>query len=674
MKSLYFFLYGFSSIFIQTYLLRETIFLSGGNEITFGLFFFFWFFGIFFGAITGKKIKGRENIFVFLLSLFPIFSFINYFFVFLINSYIPIQVGSEPNFLRAFFSSFGFSFFVGYFIGLLFPLSLLFQKNLPKIFFFESLGSFFSGFFLTFFLLKFLSPFLGFLILSSLLLFITIKKIKIISIIPLLFIIFQRDFNDIRYKSIGILGNVKKELQSPYQNIIISSLEDTSSIFLNGRFVSQFPSGEAIDLRYFPFFSIPKKCENFLIYGFPMGNENSLKNLNIKKIEIIEPDNFLVDLFVGSEKFYKKEDLRNYLMRTKDKFDLIVLDLPPPNSLLSSRFLTQQFFQIVKKALKKDGYFLLYLNFSQDFWGKEVEEFSSSIYNSIKETFPFVEIGISQNPFFLSSFEKFDLNLSIKRGEELFQDKDNFSPSILRYFFPEEKVKYFKNILKNEKNLKNRDEKPFIYLKILKLKSKLEKNIFIYKIFSISKDYLFLLVILPLFYIKKGKRIYFPVFSNGFIGIGLYLILSFSFQIKYGVFYSKVGFITSLFMLGLAFSSPMANYFYKKKIKIFFIELIFMIYISLLFFINNFSYTIFFIFFFLAGFFSGIPFTFVGLLKGGDQKSSGDVEAQDHLGAAFGAILSGSIFVPLFGIYSTLMIFLILKFYSALINFNRLKI
>ena len=664
-------MYGFSSIFIQTYLLRETIFLSGGNEITTGLFFFFWFFGIFFGAITGKKIKGGENIFVNLLSLFPLFSFINYIFVFLINAFFPIQVGSEPNFLRAFFSSFGLAFFVGYYIGLLFPLSILFQKNLPKIFFFESIGSFFSGFFLTFFLLKFLSPFLGLLILSFLLLFISIKKIKIIAFLPLLFIIFQKDFNDMRYKSIGILGDVKKELQSPYQNIIISSLKETSSIFLNGRFTSQFPSGEAIDLRYFPFFSIPKKCENVLIYGFPMGNEDFLQNLNIKNIEIIEPDHFLVDLFAKGERYYKKEDLRNYLKRTKEKFDLIILDISPPNSLLSSRFLTQQFFQIVKKALKRDGFFLLYLNLPPDFWGEEIEEFSSSIYNSIKEIFPFLEIGISQNPFFLSSFDKFDLKASIKRGEELFQNKGNFSPSILKYFFPEEKVKYLKSMLEDKNNLKSRDEKPFIYLKILKLKSKIEKNIFIYKIFSISKNYLFLLVIFPLFYLKKNKRIYFPVFSNGFIGIGLYLILSFSFQIKYGIFYSKVGFITSLFMLGLAFSSPMANYFYKNKIKISLIDFILIIYISSLFFINNFSYTIFFIFFFLAGFFSGILFTLVGLLKGGDQRSSGDMEAQDHLGASFGAILSGTIFVPLFGIYLTLTIFLILKFYSALINLNR---
>ena len=241
----------------------------------------------------------------------------------------------------------------------------------------------------------------------------------------------------------------------------------------------------------------------------------------------------------------------------------------------------------------------------------------------------------------------------------------------MKYFFPKEKVRYLKNILENKNILKSRDEKPFIYLKILKLKSKIQKDIFIYKIFSISKSYLILLVLIPLFYLKKNKRIYFPVFSNGFIGISLYLILSFSFQIKYGIFYSKVGFITSLFMLGLAFSSPMANYFYKKKINLFFVDFIFIIYISLLFFINNFSYTIFFVFFFFAGFFSGIPFTFVGLLKGVVKKASGDVEAQDHLRASFGAILSGTIFVPIFGMYLTLTLFLIIKFYSALINLKR---
>ncbi|MEJ5165416.1 MAG: hypothetical protein WHV67_00130, partial [Thermoanaerobaculia bacterium] len=113
MKNLYFFLYGFSSLFFQTYFLRETIFLAGGNEITFGFFFFFWFLGIFLGALFGKNYKGEGKDFLNFLALFPIISFLIYVFVFILNYLIPLPLGQEPDFSRALFSCFGLSFFTG---------------------------------------------------------------------------------------------------------------------------------------------------------------------------------------------------------------------------------------------------------------------------------------------------------------------------------------------------------------------------------------------------------------------------------------------------------------------------------------------------------------------------------------------------------------------------------
>lgn len=664
MKSFYFFLYGFSSIFIQTYLLRETIFVSGGNELTIAFFFFFWFFGIFFGSIFGKNFKGSEKSFILFLSFFPFFSFLNYIIVFLLNFIFSIPVGGEPSFLRGILSSFGFSFFNGFYIGFLFPLSILFQRNLPKVFFFESAGSFFSGCILTLFLLKFLSPFKALLFLSIILLSFSSKKIKFLLLIPLLILNFEGIFNKIRYKTIGIIGKVQREIQSPYQNIIISSLKETSSIYLNGKFSSQYPSGEAIDLRYYPFFSIPEKIENILIYGFPMGNEENLSKLRIKNIEIIESDPYLIKLIEKNKDYYKEKDLRDYLDNKNKSFDLIIIDMPPPSSLLSSRFCTIQFFKILKKSLRENGFFVLYLNFPQDFWGNEMEKYSSSIYNSLKSVFVNVKIGISQNPFFLSSNSNFSLEKSLKRGEKLFENIKDFSPSILSYFFPDEKTRYFEEKIRNEKKSLIKDEKPFNYLNILRLKSKMEEDNFIYKLFSIPKIYLSLLILIPLIYLKKNLRVYFSVFSNGSIGIGLYLILSFLYQVKYGILYSRVGLLTSLFMLGLAFSSLLAKFLFNKNMKIWLIDFLFIIYLSSLFLVNTFPQLLFFAFFFLAGLFSGIPFTFIGLLKGGGQVASAQMEAQDHLGASIGALISGTIFIPLFGIYITILLFILIKFYS----------
>ncbi len=570
--------------------------------------------------------------------------------------------------MRSFFSSFGLSFFIGFYIGFLFPLSILFQKDLPKLFFFESLGSFFSGFFLTFFLLKFFSPYLGILFLSFLILLFSIKKLKYFAIIPLFILFFEKDFNYIRYKSIGLLGAVEKEVQSPYQNIIITSLKDVKCIYLNGRFSSQFPSVGEINLRYYPFFLLPESLNDLLIYGFPMGNEKQLDDLKIKNVKIIEPDPFLIKQFKDLEKFYVKKDIREFLKKTKEKFDLIIMDIKPPDSLLSSRLLTVDFFKCVKNSLKIDGYFLLYINLPSDYWGKEMEIYSSSIYNSLKSAFPFVKLGISQDPFFISSFKSFDVEKEIEERKKLFEGINGFSPSILNYFFKKEKIRYLEEKLKKEKILKNYDHKPFYFLQILKIKSKIEKDFLFYKILSLPKYLIIILIIFPLIYLKKNLKIYFPVFSNGFIGIGIYLILSFAFQVKNGIFYSYVGLLTSLFMLGLSISAPIARYFFKKNVKIFLIEIIFIVYLFFLLFLNSFPTLLFYIFFLLGGIISGLPFTFIGILKGGDKRAASNVEAQDHLGASVGALITGTILAPLLGIYITLLIFIIIKIYSIFLN------
>lgn len=668
MKNLYFFSYGFFSIFLQTYFLRETIYLSGGNELTFGFFFFFWFLGIFSGAILGKNYKGKEDDFIKFLSLFPLFSFFIYGFVFLLNYLFPVPLGLEPDFKRALLSTFGLSFFSGIYIGFLFPLSVFYKKDLPGVFFYESLGSFFSGLALTLILLKFLTPYKGILILSSLFLSFFPKKIRFFFFLPLLLLNFEKDFNNLRYKSIGILGEVQREIFSPYQNIIISSFKETNSIYLNGRFFSQWPSYEAVEIRYFPFLMLPEELENVLIYGFPMGNEAAFENIKIKNLKFLETDPFLVKGIPGIEKYYLKEDLRIFLERKKENFDLILMDVPPPASILSSRIMTVEFFEILRGALKRDGVFIFYLNLPYDFWGEEMESYSSSLYFSLKRVFPEINIGICQNPFLLCSLKKIDFEKALDRGKIIFENKKGFSPEILNKFFPKERIDYLKKKITKKDAKANFDKKPFYFLKILKLKSKIEGDILFFKFFSLPRGFHLIFIIIPLLYLKKNRRVYFPVFSNGLIGIGLYLILSITYQVKFGIFYSSLGLLTSLFMLGLSISSLFANFLFRRNIKLFYLELLLIFYLFSLFSMDKFNALIFYIFFFFAGFFTGAPFTYIGLLKGGDRRAGGDMEAQDHLGASIGAVATGIFLVPFLGIFETLILFILLKFYSLFLN------
>ena len=151
------------------------------------------------------------------------------------------------------------------------------------------------------------------------------------------------------------------------------------------------------NLPYINYFTIPylinPDIENILLIGFGTGKVvNDWEKLfeNIKSIDTVDIEE---NIFCIAEQFFnfKKSQKVNYILQdgivylraNEKKYDLIVADVASDDGI-DDRFLSDEYFELIKKSLSPNGIFVSNLCSSADFTHKENTFLRSvlELYNS----------------------------------------------------------------------------------------------------------------------------------------------------------------------------------------------------------------------------------------------------------------------------------------------------
>lgn len=163
------------------------------------------------------------------------------------------------------------------------------------------------------------------------------------------------------------------------------------------------------NLPYINYFTIPylinPDIQNILLIGLGTGKIiNDWEKLfsNLKSIDVVDIEENILDI---ATKFFgfKKENHTNfflqdglvYLRENKKKYDLIVVDVASDEGI-DDRFLSDEYFNSIKKSLSPNGLFVSNLCASPDFENKK-----NTFFQSIKN-------------LYLSNFKK----LAVYKGDE----------------------------------------------------------------------------------------------------------------------------------------------------------------------------------------------------------------------------------------------------------------
>ncbi len=378
-------------------------------------------------------------------------------------------------------------------------------------------------------------------------------------------------------------------------------------------------------------------------------------------------------------------DARLLLKNSGQTYDLIILNLADPLNAMINRYYTLEFFQEVRGNLKQGGIISLAVSSSENYLNEEARAFLRSIHSTLKAVFADVKSIPGDTSIFLACQQKgvlsYDANLYLSRLRERGIRTEYVREYYLPYKMSADRIAYIEDVLQKEGDI-NTDAHPIAYLYDTLLWSSHFNSLF-KTLFSRMQRLQLLLWLIPggLFLLgvcRFKSSAAFPVklsmLTTGFSEIAFQIIVILSFQALYGYAYYQIGLILAFFMIGLIagslravqwLSAPVEEQWrtYQKiqaAISVYpvFLPVVFFVYQRAVFPPGNggmiaMTYTALPV---MAGYFGGAQYPLaVSLLdynSGGKKSvasSAGETYAIDVLGATAGAVLTGTLLIPLWG-------------------------
>ena len=647
-----FFVLGVFSILAQTLIFRELMANFYGNELFSALMLGGWLIWVGTGSLLFSKFFDPKSPFpdpknprtkirkinagkILICShlLGPLVLFLTLVWINFLGTALP-AVGEIPNLLPGLAGAVFVSLPLGIILGIQFAAGVKLLKNAGQGYFWENLGFVLGGLILGFLLINLIPP------------------------LP-----FFKDQNLIEQKNSPLAQLTVTQFDSQYNFYQNSTPAFTSQIDLSLEETAHLP------LLFHP------RPQKVLVVG---GSLNILKELSkhsLSQIYFLEPDPQLIALekkyllIENSPAKILNTDARYFLQETSEKFDVIILNLPDPSSLLINRLYTQQFLENIKRRLSPEGLVFLSLSFSPSFPNQELKYLNISVFQTLIQVFPQVKILAKENIIYLAS-----LNPLAKR--ELNVPTQFLTKDYLEYILENPRNSFFRERFeKADKEFINSDFAPWGYfLTNLFWLSHFQPHLSGFLLKHIQKiTWLLagaLLLVLAGFSFKNRKNAsslaLYSMAITGFSFLAFETLVLFLYQTFSGYLYYRVSILIALAMLGLAGGTAFSQKYLFFTLKKIHLALALLFLIALVPFYSKSA----FLFFLLisAGFFTGALFPLANQIylfkpQTAIQKNIGAVYAADLMGAALAGLLFPTLFIPVLGLLPSMAFLFVLNFF-----------
>jgi spermidine synthase len=592
-------LIGISSIIAQIVILRELLVFFSGNELSIGIILANWLFWTTIGSWLGGKLSSRIQQPINVLAFSEIFlSFFLLATIIALRSiklFVPLTSGEILGIMPIWLYSFVLLAGICFVNGFLFVIGCRAVEGenkrssegiVGKVYILESLGSAFGGFVCSFLFLRYLNTLqiIFLLIIANLLSAgILCKRIRLLVysclVIILIFIfsgsliILDQNSRQWQWKKTKILSS----RDSIYGNITVTKQGSIYSFYENGLLAFNFPdelSNE--ESSHLTLLQHPEPKKILFIGGGAGGVINeALKYHSISSIDYIELDPLFIDLakqFLNNPALDNPKvsiyniDGRRFLDNTPTLYDVIIVNLPDPNTAQINRFYTKEFFKNVYDHLSDNGVFSIGVTSSENYISPELGDFLRCIHYTLKEIFPAIKvipgdycrfIASKNIGFITDDYKVLEKRLSVdtKYVRDYYLG-DKLSAGRLQYLWNE--------LLSKPAKFMNTDFHPVCYYYNITFWSTYFNDLF-KNVFQLAGKlklwhFSFLLIcVLCVPKINRNKAVLLAIMTSGFSEISFQVVTLLAFQVVYGYVYYKLGIIFTSFMVGLALGSFYIN-------------------------------------------------------------------------------------------------------------------
>lgn len=424
-----------------------------------------------------------------------------------------------------------------------------------------------------------------------------VRRMAVLGVLVAVFVFFVFPFacRRLEEKSLSRLWrgyHLLANRNSIYGNLAVVQTESIRSLFENGLVSVDVPDPMAAEEAvHFALLQHPSPKSLLLVGGGVNGSlRQALQYSSLERVDYVELDPKVLDL---AEEFFPAEwipartnrrvhvhntDGRLFLKRTDLKFDVVIINLPDPQTAQLNRFYTLEFFQEVAGRLTPNGVFSFQLKGAEDYIGPELAEFLRCIHKTLRSVFPDVLVIPGETVHFLASPQVGSLTLDSGELVARLRARHIHTSYLREYYLPyrmtPDRIADLESQLQAQPDMRiNRDFAPVAYYFDVALWStrfnRAYRRIF-QTIGHVRFSPFVATVVLTLVALaamvgwrpKSDQRIRptvgFCVAAMGFTLIGLEMLLLLAFQAIYGYVYHQLAILIAGFMVGMSFGSWLA--------------------------------------------------------------------------------------------------------------------
>ena len=138
--------------------------------------------------------------------------------------------------------------------------------------------------------------------------------------------------------------------------------------------------------------------------GSPSALLDVLKHRSVRRLDYLEADPGLITLFrrhlaqrwgvVASDPrvHIHQADARRFVRTSHEKWDVIIIGLPPPHTVLINRYYTAEFFEEARKRLAPGGIIALQVPGGENYISEDLIRFLACIRKTLSGVFPHVVV------------------------------------------------------------------------------------------------------------------------------------------------------------------------------------------------------------------------------------------------------------------------------------------
>lgn len=359
---------------------------------------------------------------------------------------------------------------------------------------------------------------------------------------------------------------IEKFISSRYGELVVASQREVTSVFAGGGRLLSYPeperTEEVVDI---PLLMSPAPRSVLLIGGSLGGGwEEALKSPSVVSLDCIELDGSLFKLALAGHAPQRPGvrfitvDGRFFLASEGHRYDVIILDSPPPVNLQYNRFYTREFFEIARRSLAPGGILALAHPSSEEVLSSEQTAVLRSIEGTLAGVFPCVTVLPGSTTHFLAGDAAMSPDSIVVRLKERGIDAPFVSEDYLPFRFSRERIEELSADLAGAGPPRiNTDARPVLPLEELVLEGSKMRSSALVAFRDVLRLPRFVPVaalgamLLALFAgARRSARAPLAVWAVGFGSFLLQLLVLLSYQSFSGLLYHAIVFITALFMAG----------------------------------------------------------------------------------------------------------------------------